>query len=52
MWTKAPAAVGGGELRYIVAEWHQEGEGVVGGWKGRACSPRASASGTREKGFV
>ncbi len=50
MWAEAPAAGGGGEPRSIVAKQHQEGGGVAGGWKGRACSWRASANGTPEYG--
>jgi hypothetical protein len=52
MQTKAPAARGSGEPRSIVAKRHQEGGCVVGGGKGRVCSWRALANGTREYRFV
>jgi hypothetical protein len=52
MRVKAPAAGGSWEARSNVAKWNQKGGGVVGGWKGRACSFRASANGTREYGFL
>ncbi len=48
MQAEAPAARGSGEPRSIVAEWHLEGGGVVGGWKGRVCSQRALTNGTWE----
>ncbi len=47
MRAEAPAAGGSGEPRSIVAKRHQEGWGVVGGWKGRTCSRRALASSTQ-----
>jgi hypothetical protein len=52
MRAKAPFAGGSGESRSTVAKPHQEGGGVVGGWKGRACSQRGSANSTWEYGFV
>jgi hypothetical protein len=49
---EAPAAVGSGEPRSIVAIRHQEGGGVVGGWQGTMSSWRELASGTWEYGFM
>jgi hypothetical protein len=48
MRAKAPAARGSGEPRSFVSKQHQEGGGVVDGWKGRVCSQRALASGTQK----
>jgi hypothetical protein len=52
MQDKAPSARGSGELRSIVAKWHQGGGCVVGGGKGRAYRQRVLATCTREHGFV